>query len=726
MVKRGKFPKNIDIVLYDEAHNSISPERGKLHGQIAPVEIGLTATPAYDEERHIWNVFDDVIYEMDIQEAIEMGVLSSLRGYVIETDVDVTGVRLKCGNGYLNEKDAERHLNVIARNQAARDFYLDGFKGVPTVAYCLSRRHAEEFAAFLRASYVTATFVHGNLTQRERNYRLQGFENGSYDVITSRDVLIQGWDSERLSMSLNLRPTYSRVVKTHMVGRVIRARPDKESGVVVEFQDNYSKGQQPVLVHHLFNQLQYRQGGLVAAPEKKKRDEEERVRRGGKVIILGDLKVTSKVVKTVEHFVKRVAPLVDSDIDFRDAKLLREILESCSDFDYRTATCDDFYNMHFSHPSFGGTGRTLLRKHLRIDSKTALKMNKEDYENFINFVFENEVCGDILVDETILTELDPDLASYSPFDLLDSKRKQEAVVRALSACQRSDAEAIRLNFGVDGKGDHTLKETASICRVSTTTIQNRVNRGIERLQEPHVLRRFNLSDTVAEGKLAKNMIKRAMDRSIPPHIRSLMVEELIERFPIGLPWIYVGFMMDLSLYPKARIKAGEMAIKNFSNDLGYSAGCLDSRLLILGQFIRTPGLPIKVRLAAEKVLLEVTTEGLGREATLKYLPYVPILVSRKGKEMLRKALGDSAARTSSEHLWDVCLGNEKEELVREIAGLEYLKRTREYKFTYLVERKLRSLAFGQDIPEEVRRAAREHLGKAEDEKRKLRKERQHH
>jgi len=386
LFKAGGLPDDIDLIFYDEAHRSISTVRSDLHGNLGLVEIGLTATPAFSEDRHIWGAFERVIYNMDIRETVELGILAPLRGFVVETNVDLTGVSLKIGREFLNEVDAEKHLNIFARNKSARDFYLDGFRGVPAVAFCITKKHAEEFAALLRSSDVRADFVHSGLSNEERESRLAAYENGSLDVITTRDVLIEGWDSKRAVLELNLRPTYSRVVKTHMVGRVARAREGKEAGIIAEFQDLYQRSQQPLLVYHLFDEIEYRQGGLVVAPESRIRQEKEKIERKENVRVTGKL--------SVSYEVKKVMELEPTNADFNDKKLLREIINTHEDFDFTNLSVQDFLKMHFNHPQFHGTGITLLHKAfgIRHTQGTDLRL-AEDLQNFLWYVFEDELSS---------------------------------------------------------------------------------------------------------------------------------------------------------------------------------------------------------------------------------------------------------------------------------------------------------------------------------------------
>ena len=449
LFKSEKYPKDISLVFYDEAHHSISPQRLKLHDELGPISIGLTATPAFNSAKHIWSAFGSVIYELDLREAIELGILAPLRGFVVETQVDLSKVKLKVGGEFVNETEAEKHLNILARNQAARDFYLDGFSGMPAVAFCITQRHAEEFAEYLRNSNVKAAFVHGRMPLKERESVLSKFEDGLLDVVTTRDILLEGWDSKRVAMELNLRPTYSRVVKTHMLGRVLRLRPNKESGIVVEFQDIYGRGQQPLLVHHLFEEVKYRQGGLVAASPKTKKEEEEKIAKHQEVKVIGKISVSFSV--------KDVAKLDETEVDFTDQKLLREILLTRDDIDFNSLSVAQFFRTRFNHPKFHGTGITLLHKTLGIPRRSDSHIcTAEDYKNFINYALENELLGSdsrIISTEDIVgfTFGEGEHQKSAEQRLIEMKLFSLLLDELLPQLKPIEQDILRKYFGIDGE-----------------------------------------------------------------------------------------------------------------------------------------------------------------------------------------------------------------------------------------------------------------------------------
>jgi len=510
------LPDDIDIVFYDEAHRSISARRSELHGNLGLVEIGLTATPAYNEKRHIWTAFEKVIYEMGIREAVELGILAPLRGFVIETNVDLRSVRLKIGREFLNEVEAEKHLNIVARNRTARDFYLDSFKGVPTVAFCITKRHAEEFAAFLRGSGVKTDFIHSGLTNDERESRLKAFEDGSLDLITTRDVLIEGWDSKRAVLELNLRPTFSRVVKTHMVGRVARMRPGKESGIVAEFQDIYQRSQQPLHIYHLLEAFEYRQGGLVIAPEERIAQEKKKLDKMEEVRVIGDLSVSYKVKKVME--------LEPSKVDFTDIKLLREIVETGKGFDPLNISRHDFMHMNFDHPKFKGTGTTLLHKTFGIRHVEKSQLNlSEDVQNFLWFVFEDEMsgrCTRISHPEYVIG-LSFGESEYlrSPDELADTLSLAKEIRKVISTLTPRQEEVVRKLFGI-GESELSLRELGQIFGVGHERVRQIGNEAIRRMRYPSRAESIEQYASVKDPyPMEKKMDDILHDPSQPSHIR---------------------------------------------------------------------------------------------------------------------------------------------------------------------------------------------------------------
>jgi len=162
----------------------------------------------------------------------------------------------------LNVKLAERVLNVNTRNIVALRYYQQYFKGMPTLISCLTIKHADSVAKIFNDAGIKSLVVHGKTADRLRV--LQDFERGEYDVICTVDVLLQGWNSKRVSVLFNLRPTYSWVIAEQRICRILRPGIDtKKEGIVVDFVDEYKQYSQPIVTPKLFGFRKFRQGGYL-------------------------------------------------------------------------------------------------------------------------------------------------------------------------------------------------------------------------------------------------------------------------------------------------------------------------------------------------------------------------------------------------------------------------------------------------------------------------------
>jgi len=535
LLEAGKFPET-DVAFYDEAHRSLSEKRMQLHGNIAPIGIGLTATPAFSPTRQIWSAFDDVIYDLSIREAVEMGAMSPIRGFILETSVDASGAKLRRQGNLLDEAQAERVLNVLSRNRAAKDFYLEHFKNDPAVVFCITQQHAEEFAGFLRDSGVRASSIHGRISGPERERRLGAFEDGSIDVLTTRDVLIEGWDSKRVLIELCLRPTYSLAVKTHMVGRVARVRDGKESGIVVEFEDAYRSGEQPVLAHHVLDLPTYRQGGLIAAPKKKLEAEERALKRNMDVTVRGDLKVSFTA--------REVFSLDLSERNLRNPRLLREILSTASIPEYlqKRAGAErrkpnlaglsetTLRQVHLDHPEYHGSLQKLAFHVFGIRRGTSPDFpSREDYLHLIDYAYDDQPRK--AHDKTAAPISNGSIWISQPPDVIcDALRKKAVLAEILGTLPKEQAVSLALvnGYGMDANEDrdYTYKEIAAILGIPHHRIPILHGRALDSLSQIEFWKKIRGFTDAEEPANPDKLASVVFDKRIPLRYRDTMLQAL--------------------------------------------------------------------------------------------------------------------------------------------------------------------------------------------------------
>ncbi len=234
------FPaERLDLVVIDEAHHAAADTyRAIVDGLDAgaddgPLLLGVTATPDRGDGEGLDDVFDEIVWNYDIQWGIRSGYLADVRGLrVTIPTLDLSQVKKSRGDYQagdagraLTDADAPHHI-VAAWKRHAADRRTLVF--VPTVAT------AEAVAAEFIGAGVTASFVSGALDLDERRARLDAYADGRIQVMVNCMVLTEGYDNPRTDCVVMARPTRSRALYTQCVGRGTRRHPDKADLLVLD------------------------------------------------------------------------------------------------------------------------------------------------------------------------------------------------------------------------------------------------------------------------------------------------------------------------------------------------------------------------------------------------------------------------------------------------------------------------------------------------------------
>ena len=246
-------PGVFDLIICDEAHRVISSERQKALDHIAgqSTVIGLTATPAFSN-RHVDSFFTEKIHQLDLSEAIKLGLLSPVEGFAIKSEEEITTL---VPSGDFNEDELANLAESVWRNKKAieftKAFVEQGKQGLIACIPGEAVKHAKEMANLLNSTVVrdaysgedrniVALSVSGSTEDREQIYN--DYENGKIDVLTYVDILTEGWDSTKAKFLINLRPTTSPVNAVQRIGRILRKSDNPEDvATVVEFFDKTEK-----------------------------------------------------------------------------------------------------------------------------------------------------------------------------------------------------------------------------------------------------------------------------------------------------------------------------------------------------------------------------------------------------------------------------------------------------------------------------------------------------
>ncbi len=253
---------DFDYIIIDEAHHASADTYQKVLAYFKPkFTLGLTATPERADDTNILEIFKNTAHKLDIQTAVEIGALVSVRCIRIHTNIDMTKVRFN--SVQYNIRDLDDKIFVPERNKLIVDTWLSYVKNKRTVVFCASVKHAEQIAKLFQDAGIEALAVSGSMKTSERNEQLAKFASGDIKVLCACDLLNEGWDCPQTEVLFMARPTMSKVLYTQQLGRGMRNCEGKDHLMVFDFVDNASQYNAPYSMHRLFKLKDYHAGGTV-------------------------------------------------------------------------------------------------------------------------------------------------------------------------------------------------------------------------------------------------------------------------------------------------------------------------------------------------------------------------------------------------------------------------------------------------------------------------------
>lgn len=235
----GKF----DVVIADECHRSLGEQTSHALRNAFPgaFKLGLTATPDYATDRASEEVYDNLLYEFSLIDAVEAGKTAPIRALIYETDEKL---RLSENRKEFTDRELAPLIDNPERNATAlalaETFVKEGRQGIIACIPGQQNLHARLLAGLLKERGIHATDVGAHLSQEDNALRLKMYARGVFDVLTFTRSLEEGWDSDKASFAINLAPTSSPVRTKQLLGRILRKKPDGLDSIYIDFMDKQS------------------------------------------------------------------------------------------------------------------------------------------------------------------------------------------------------------------------------------------------------------------------------------------------------------------------------------------------------------------------------------------------------------------------------------------------------------------------------------------------------
>ncbi|WP_456369732.1 DEAD/DEAH box helicase [Thermodesulfatator atlanticus] len=241
-----RLPRGFDLVVIDEAHHAAASTYRLAIDRLLELNpatkvLGVSATLFRRDGESLREIFEEVVFEYSVLEAIADGYLCGIDYRAARTGCDLSGVRFDYRARDFAVGQLSRAVNIPERNEFAVETWLELAEGRKTIAFCVDVKHAHDLAETFRAHGVEARTVTGQTPLEERRAMLKAFARGEIPVVTNCQVLTEGFDDPAVDCLPLARPTASKGLYVQMVGRGLRLYPGKKNCLVIDLLDNSSR-----------------------------------------------------------------------------------------------------------------------------------------------------------------------------------------------------------------------------------------------------------------------------------------------------------------------------------------------------------------------------------------------------------------------------------------------------------------------------------------------------
>ena len=222
-------PHDFDVIVTDEAHHATAQTYRKIYEHFKPrLHLGFTATPNRADGVGLEHVYEDIVFERDLEWGIRNGYLSNIRCLRAEIGFDLRSVAVRMGDYAPGE--LEQIVNVESANRAVAEVFRR-YAVPPALIFCVSVEHARALAREIPG----AVSVAGG---EEREETLAAFGRGEIPALTNCMVFTEGTDLPNVRTVIVARPTRNIGLYMQMVGRGTRLHPGKEFLTLIDCVGN--------------------------------------------------------------------------------------------------------------------------------------------------------------------------------------------------------------------------------------------------------------------------------------------------------------------------------------------------------------------------------------------------------------------------------------------------------------------------------------------------------
>ncbi|OIO04675.1 MAG: hypothetical protein AUJ52_14930 [Elusimicrobia bacterium CG1_02_63_36] len=197
-----------------------------------PPTLGLTATVERGDRLGLDTAFQEIVYQLQLLQAIKDGWLVDLRTKQVELNFSLDDIGLVSSD--YNQGQLGEAMFRAGAAEATAEAYVEHAPGRKALIFTVTVDQARRTADALQARGVAAEFLSGDTPIDERRAILRRLKTGDTMVVCNCAVLTEGFDEPSISAVMIARPTRSKTLYLQMIGRGTRIFPGKEDCLIID------------------------------------------------------------------------------------------------------------------------------------------------------------------------------------------------------------------------------------------------------------------------------------------------------------------------------------------------------------------------------------------------------------------------------------------------------------------------------------------------------------
>jgi DNA repair protein RadD len=256
---------DFDLLIPDEAHHATAGSWLKIAAAYPLAHtLGVTATPARTDGRGLAEIFEAMVLGPSIEDLIAAGHLCRPVVYGSKERLELARVAIRAGDYARGQLADAMDTSTITGDAIAQ--YAKHCPGVPAIAFCVSVQHAADVAAQFSAAGHRAATIHGGMPLSQIDATIEDLAAGRIQILTSCDLISEGFDCPAVTAAILLRPTKSEALYIQQIGRALRPAPGKQRAFILDHADNWLTHGDPAATREWSLEGQKKRRGAGGAP----------------------------------------------------------------------------------------------------------------------------------------------------------------------------------------------------------------------------------------------------------------------------------------------------------------------------------------------------------------------------------------------------------------------------------------------------------------------------